>query len=119
MKAFALAPIALALAACATTPDTVRNGPVSFNETARVGDLGVTPTDLVEDSRCPADAQCVWAGRVVITAVVAGDTATETRTLVLGDPIVAQGQSLTLSAVLPGKAAESETPRADYRFTFE
>jgi hypothetical protein len=36
-------------------------------------------TDLIEDSRCPIDAMCVWAGRVVVglevtvAAIVDGD----------------------------------------------
>ena len=46
--------------------DTVDGG----SEDLRIGFLDVT-----EDSRCPANAVCVWAGRAnVLLGVVAGDT---------------------------------------------
>ncbi|MBK6932384.1 MAG: hypothetical protein IPH12_16625 [Saprospirales bacterium] len=42
--------------------------------------------EKVTDSRCPVDAQCVWAGRVELelTFIQPGDT--QTTTLILGDP---------------------------------
>ena len=71
---------ALSLGACATLPNgpIVNGGPVRpdgmamIGQPTRVGALVVTPKTLVEDSRCPMNARCVWAGRVVVTARIDG-----------------------------------------------
>jgi hypothetical protein len=43
------------------------------------GDLALTFTDVVEDSRCPADVACVWSGMAVVTLEVeAGGQAAQT-----------------------------------------
>ncbi len=45
-----------------------------LNETADLGNgLTVTPLQVLEDSRCPADVVCVWAGRLRLRANVSGE----------------------------------------------
>ena len=34
------------------------------------GDLGLTFTGVIEDSRCPADVACVWSGMVIVALEV-------------------------------------------------
>jgi hypothetical protein len=48
-------------------------------------DLALRFEAVLEDSRCPADAQCIWAGRVVI-AVVIRVGAGELESITLGLP---------------------------------
>ena len=107
----------LALASCATVPETdFANGPTaSLNEVANLDGLTVRPLAVIEDSRCPAQVQCVWAGRVRIRAEVSGDGIRE---LTLGEPVTVSSGTLTLVDVRPGKRApEAIAPRA-YQFTF-
>src|SRR3546814_6902911 len=57
---------AFALSACATTagaplPD---GSDVALGQKAYVDGPLVQPVEVVEDSRCPMNARCVWAGRV-------------------------------------------------------
>ena len=107
----------LALASCATAPKTdFANGPTAaLNEVANLDGLTVRPLAVIEDSRCPAQVQCVWAGRVRIRADVSGDGMRE---LTLGEPLAVSGGTLTLVDVRPGKRApEAIAPRA-YQFTF-
>jgi hypothetical protein len=111
---FALAGPAL-LAGCVTYNIREAPGFVRFGQTATVGPVSVTPLTLLEDSRCPKDVQCVWAGRVRIEASVNG----ERREMVLAQPIPAAGGSLTMVEVRPEKQAEVTVGPTDYRFRFE
>ena len=107
----------LALTSCATVPQTdFANGPTaSLNEVANLDGLTVRPLAVIEDSRCPAQVHCVWAGRVRIRAEVGGDGIRE---LTLGEPVAVSGGTLTLVDVRPGKRTpEAIAPRA-YQFTF-
>lgn len=120
MKAFALLP-ALALAACAaTTPPVQTTGTptAGLGQTANVDSLLVTPAAVVEDSRCPADVQCVWAGRLVVRTEVRGGSWVKTLDLTLGaGQHVADGEIILVSAV-PEKNSTKPVNPGDYRFTY-
>src|SRR5688500_731478 len=98
---------ALALTACATTPPPpppLPPGPTAaLGQLAEVGGLRLVPIDVIEDSRCPAQVQCVWAGQVRVMAAVerpGGGGAVNT-SLTLGEPIAVNGGRLTLVTVHP------------------
>lgn len=109
--------LALLLAACATLPAPA--GPsAALGQQAYVDGVKVTPLQVLEDSRCPINARCVWAGRIIVRAAVAGGSWRRTLDLELAQPQpVADGQ-LTLIAAEPGKMAGAETDPRAYRFTF-
>jgi hypothetical protein len=122
------APPALAvllLAGCAVIPAPDRTPPqaqgyaVPLGVPVRVGDLIVTPKKLVEDSRCPADARCVWAGRVVVTTRIVGPDFSDTADLTLGEPYGTHGKMLALASVRPAKTAQSAAEQRVYRFVYE
>ncbi|HVQ09351.1 MAG TPA: hypothetical protein VMS43_13040 [Allosphingosinicella sp.] len=72
---------------------------VRLGGTARLGDLGVRPIAVVEDSRCPVGVECVWAGRLRLSAAVSGVGEIE---LILGQPFALPGGgTLTLVAAAP------------------
>lgn len=50
-------------------------------------DPGITVrfNKTVEDSRCPIDAECIWAGRVVVEVTFTQGGNSETKSLALGD----------------------------------
>ena len=109
----------LALAACTTVPDSnpdIANGPTApLGEVANLDGITVRPLEVVEDSRCPASVQCVWAGRVRIRADIGGAGARE---LTLGEPAEVGGGTLTLVDVRPGKREPGAISSRDYQFTF-
>lgn len=82
--------------------------------------LGITiiPRQVLEDSRCPADVQCVWAGTVKVKTSVTGSRGTATLTLELGKGISTESGTITLTAVSPEKQSQSEIASRDYVFTF-
>lgn len=126
MKALlALAIAAAPLGACATAPpgpaaESPRaDGSAAFGQPARAGALVVTPLRLVEDSRCPVDAQCVWAGRLVISARIDGAGWSETASLELGRDYRSRGAGLALVSAAPDKMAGSTPPASAFVFGFE
>ena len=102
-----------------STPPQPQGYAVPLGVPVRVGDLVVTPKKLVEDSRCPMNARCVWAGRVVVTTRIVGPGFSDTADLTLGDPYGTHGKMLALVSVQPAKATPEEIDSMAYRFTYE
>lgn len=91
---------------------------------ARIGqtaDLGrglrVRPVDVIEDSRCPHNARCVWAGRLRLRVDVDGVGARE---IILDDAAVETPHgAFALVAVSPGPWTDwPEGAKPAYRFGF-
>ncbi len=117
----------LVLGACAMTaqppPLPPLEGPVALGQTAYPGGPLVTPVELVEDSRCPINARCIWAGRVVVRITIRGHAGDESwqvqRDLELGKPQSVADGTIALVAVLPERMTDADVRPGDYRFTFE
>lgn len=120
MKLIAALP-AIALASCASVvpPPSMTGTPTAgLLETANVESLFVTPIAVVEDSRCPADVQCVWAGRLIVRTEVRGGSWTKTLDLTMGSgQHVADGE-ITLVSAAPAKNRRQAIQPGDYRFTY-
>lgn len=112
-----LAPIAL-IASCATTQEQFAEGPAKLGQTVFVDGPVVRPDKVIEDSRCPSDVQCVWAGRVRILATVITGPGPQQMELELGKPVHVADGMLTLSQVTPSTHSERRIEPGDYRFTF-
>lgn len=121
MKTLFMLPLLASLAACATTPAPFapQDSTVEIPDGVHVGRLVAVPQVLLEDSRCPMNARCVWAGRVVLSTRIYGPDFDETVPLVLGEPYALHGTSITLTSVQPEKMTGAEIPAPTYRFGFE
>ena len=77
----------------------------ALGEKIEVADgIVVEPQSVIEDSRCPMEARCVWAGQVRLQVRVTLGEGSELRELTLGKPEqVADGQ-LTLQGVMPPRS---------------
>lgn len=123
MKHAILAAAALSLSACLSTP--IAEGPVRpdgfarLGEATRVGRLVATPIRVVEDSRCPMNARCVWAGRAVVATRIDGGGWRETVNLELGKPLATHGTTIALTSVQPEKMAGTAPPPQPYLFGFD
>ena len=114
-----LALTAVLLAGCVTVP-TNADGSVTarLGQTVNVGGPRVTPLQVLEDSRCPMEARCVWAGRVRLSVRVTTGAGTDVREIASDKPLrVADGQ-LELSNVMPPRSVRGPIKPGDYRFTF-
>lgn len=90
---------------------------IAIGTIASVEGVTIGVLELLEDSRCPADVLCVWAGRVRVRASV--DSYNRDFTFTLGEPQVVGNSAVTLTSVVPEEKRSQETvPLSDYRFIF-
>lgn len=89
---------------------------LALGETAEYDGFLITPTEVTEDSRCPAGVYCIQAGTVAVTLSAKTPLGTFTRTAKLGDSITLGSKKFTFSSVAPTKMQTPIDPKA-YRFT--
>lgn len=110
-----------------STPSIEGSGePQSQNVEAGIGqtvtalDVSITPTEVVEDSRCPSDVQCVQAGRVRVRAEISSGLGTATQVFLVGESITTEAEAITLLEVKPSSKLSTVTLKpSDYRFVFK
>ena len=119
LKTLASTLLLFTLSACVTVR-APQPGPawVALNETAHEGRISLTPLEVVENSRCPVDAECVWEGRFVLLTRLSADGRQAERGLTLGEPELFEGVEVTLVDFRPAPQTETSTEPADYRFLF-
>jgi|SRR3989344_2314944 len=82
-------------------------------------DVKVIPQAILEDSRCPAEVQCIQAGTVRVRATLESGLGSANQIFRLGDVITTESEAITLVDVLPAPAAGVQIRANDYRFIFE
>lgn len=82
---------------------------------------GVTVTlhEVLEDSRCPADATCIQAGTVRIAATLESGLGSGPQEFVLDEPITTEAETVELVQVLPEPVAGESLLPEDYTFIFQ
>ncbi len=102
--------------AALSAPGVVAAG---IGETADLGQgLRVRPLEVIEDSRCPQNARCVWAGRLRLRVAVDG---VGEREVTLDEaPVETPRGGFALVAVSPGPWTDwPSDERPPYRFGFQ
>lgn len=115
-----LALLAAVLAACTPAGDnTLKPG-----QTLTSGGLSVTFIEVLEDSRCPADAMCIWQGNVKVRIEVAAGTEVQQYVLTLGELLAGDtnaaevpGHTVSLQDVQPYPLASQPASFSDYAIT--
>jgi hypothetical protein len=114
----------LSLSACVTSKAKEAPLPdgnnVPLGRSAYVDGPIIRPVKVLQDSRCPLDARCVWAGTVKLQALWVRSDGDRKIELELGKPISIADGSLELTEVMPPRMAGKglELKAADYRFSF-
>lgn len=113
--------LALVLSACAATSakTPLRDGSnVALGERAYVDGPVVEPVAVLEDSRCPANVECIWAGRVRLKMLWHRPTG-ETRPfeVTLGEATPLADGAIRLESVRPEKRTDRAIRPEDYRFS--
>jgi hypothetical protein len=118
-----------AVAPAATNPASTENPyPVlntasTLSVTLKLGDhitVGrtiLTPTEVLEDSRCASGHVCIQAGTVVLAVNASDDDGASVIELPLGTPVVQEGLTTTLTAVTPTPSGDAKINPSDYAFT--
>ena len=90
----------------------------AIGQDVNVGGPHVTPLAVIEDSRCPQDVRCVWAGRLRLSIRITTGPGAETREITLGTPIPVADGTLLLAEASPARKTKAAAPPGDYRFGF-
>ena len=80
--------------------------------------LALTPFNILEDSRCPIDVQCIQAGTVRIRVKIDSGTSTSNVDITLNKPVTTETEQITLIAVRPEKESKKQIGDKDYSFVF-
>lgn len=114
-------------AACPTVSTTTNSGATSspttveakINKKVAAGTLSLTVLEVVEDSRCPTDVQCIQAGTVRIKVLLSSGLGEGEITMALNTPITTEAEEITLVSVTPAKLSTHTTTASEYTFTFK
>ncbi len=114
--------IAMGLAACASSPDDVAPGErftLAPGTAAAVSGGGprVRFEKVLEDSRCPSDAQCIWAGEVVVDVTI-GNGSSSRRSMRPGEAVAWGRFRVSLVEVQPYPKSTSTIQPSQYRAVF-
>ncbi len=79
---------------------------------------GMTPMEVIEDSRCPHGVQCIQAGTVRVRVTIETESGTSVEIFSLNGTITTESEIMTLVAVRPEKEARKNIALNDYTFVF-
>jgi hypothetical protein len=118
---FAACPTPVVATSTTPTPTPVSTSatstPIAIGKSATVRGTTIGVLELVEDSRCPVDVQCIQAGTVRVRVAI--DAMNRDFIFTLGQLQVVGTSAITLVAVNPiEKNSKKVVPLSDYRFTF-
>lgn len=77
----------------------------------------ILPMRILEDSRCPADVQCIQAGTVKLSLTVVVNGKTRIEALSIGQSVQIDRDTIVLDAVAPQKTKSGFPAPSEYRFT--
>lgn len=100
-------------------PETtaVQSYTAQLNQRISINGTYITPLQVVDDSRCAEDVQCIWAGQVRLKVKLEGSSSEEL-TLVTGIDTVFEGKHIYLVSVSPNKNSKKTISPNEYSFTF-
>lgn len=81
-------------------------------------DISITPLKIIEDSRCPANVNCIWAGRIIVKAKIAEGEVGKEYSFTEGEKLSTDFGEITMTEVTPVPLAGQQIKPEDYRFTF-
>jgi|GEM_PF-2191312 len=91
---------------------------VTLGETAETPHVAIKVIEILEDSRCPVDVQCIQAGTVRLTVELVTGMGTAEEEFSLGSFISTETATVTFEDVTPPKRSTEPVSENDYVFTF-
>lgn len=113
-------PPSCAFAACPLTPaSSTQLYKAKIGQIVGPTTLTINPLEVTDDSRCPANVQCVWAGTVKVKTQVVRNGTTTAENFELAVPRTFGSTTITLVEVLPQPTPSTKIPKESYELTFE
>jgi hypothetical protein len=110
----------LVLAGCthqlAPADDVRRTGRIG--QTVRLGLVTIQPLQVMEDSRCPVNVQCVQPGRLRLRAEIRSPSGARERMLTMGESHQVAGGTLTFQDARPRRTENGMIRPEAYAFRF-
>ncbi len=94
-------------------------GQPRIGETTSILGVSITPNEVLEDSRCPINVTCVWAGTVRISATLVSGLGKSTQEFSLGEPVTTEAEEITLVRVDPVAYTDADIEASEYSFFFK
>lgn len=91
----------------------------SIGQVAGSSLFNIAPFEIVEESRCPIDVQCIQQGTVRVKAHVFHNGTTTDEIFILNMPRTISSSTVNLVKVLPVPSSKVTITPASYRLTFE
>lgn len=119
MKPLHILSLGLALAVTAGSAQGSPNLPSGgLGESIEVDyDIFVVPEAVIEDSRCPVNVDCIWAGRLVLRVQMQFPLRDLPMTIEFGETRSVGSGSLTFYAASPERTTDPIPPQ-NYHFSF-
>jgi len=89
-----------------------------LNKKVTISGVSITPIELISDSRCPVDVQCVWAGTVDIKVKIESGTSVQESRISLGSSVKFLNVGVELKNVLPQPYVRVSIKPENYYFEF-
>jgi hypothetical protein len=123
-RSFLLSILAVALAACGRgglaadldAPIQLTPGQSAVFSAQK---LEVHFAGIENDSRCPADVACVWAGEVIVQLAVRSDGKSTQHSVRESQSTTVDGYTIAVLQVLPARSSSARIAPADYRVTLK
>ena len=90
---------------------------LALGQTGDFGPTDLTPLSVEENSRCPANVRCIWAGQVRVKVLVEPAGADHAVIATLGQPLGVDGGTLLVETVSPQRTSTAAIPPSHYRIT--
>lgn len=97
-----------------TTPPTNSGTTASLNQRIFSNGVYITPLEVISDSRCPQDVQCIWAGELTLKVRLEKGSVSKEVVIKLHTPYDFQGERIVLAY-----ASNKTNSPSDYQFMFE
>lgn len=97
------------------TADRIKTG---VDEGGSAFGVTVTPVEIMEDSRCPVDVQCIQAGTVRVRALVEAASGASSKIFDLEKPVIIGDWEVTLTQTDPAPESGKEIKDGEYTFYF-
>ena len=112
---------AASLSGCVTAQQYNDDGSIDakLGQTVRFGSMKVTPLKVLEDSRCPMEARCIWAGRVTLRVRINFGGSDQFGEVSTDKPFQLRAGTLELQSVMPPRSVKRTLVPGDYVFTLK
>lgn len=104
----------------ASTGPTMTAAVISLGQSALTQGLTIAPVEVVSDSRCPSDVQCIWAGEIEVKTTLSTFVANGEHNMKIGaEPQVFGDYTVRLIDASPVHISTKPIAPSEYRLTYE